>query len=112
VCDQRDALQAEMLAQVVEILDLARGDETCGVGRQLRTSATTLIVVDDDVTVPEHQREIVVDRPEVEPGSAVNRDDRVHSGAGMPGRFVKEAGPVRDSHVPALLTGERGGKEE
>ena len=79
---------------------------------KLRAPAAALIVVDDDVTVAEHQREVVVDGAEVEAGPAVNGDERVDAGTGMARRSIEEASAVGDGDVPALLGGERGGKTE
>ena len=73
---ERDALDLEVLPQLVEILHLARGDERHRIRGKRRFSAATLVVEDHGVTIAEHF-EIAEDRFVIDAGAAVDRDDRV-----------------------------------
>ena len=71
----------------------------------LRRLKRNSLRVTAEMAIAEHQRHVVVDRAEVETGSAVNRDDRV--GARPSRRPIEEASAVGYGDVPALLRRER-----
>src|SRR4051812_3032914 len=87
-----------MLTQLVQILNLTRGNQRRRVRGQRRLSAAALIVEDHRVLCGEH-REIAGHGLEVETRSAMNGDDRVRAAAH---HAIVEPGRIRGDHVAAL----------
>jgi hypothetical protein len=108
--DERDPVQAEMLAQVVQVLDLPHRRRDAWYRRGDPTSTAALVIVDDHVPITEH-RHVIVDGPEIETGPTINGDDGIDAWAWMTRRLIEEACAVGDRDVAALLRRDDRGDE-
>src|SRR5579862_2450573 len=66
----------EVATDGIQVRDLIRGRERRGVFGQRRPTRAALVVEDDDMMLGQ-RREVIRDTLEIDPGTAVDRDDRI-----------------------------------
>src|SRR2546430_14428273 len=96
MCHQRKAVEMEKSANILEILYLALGGQIRRIRRQLRSTASALIVEDDDV-VSGKRCEVGRYALEIDAWTTVKRDDRV---AAIADGAVKQARRIGGLEVP------------